>query len=39
MSFKHTELFGGAITVDLPAGFGDTRFVPASATALIYFSR
>ncbi|KAF2175550.1 Mog1p/PsbP-like protein [Zopfia rhizophila CBS 207.26] len=23
MSFKHTELYGGAITVDLPVGFGD----------------
>ncbi|KAF2814253.1 Mog1p/PsbP-like protein [Mytilinidion resinicola] len=23
MSFQHTNLFGGAITVDLPTGFGD----------------
>jgi hypothetical protein len=25
MSFKSTPLFGGAITVDLPSNFDDTR--------------
>lgn len=25
MSFRSAELFGGAITVDLPVGFGDAR--------------
>jgi hypothetical protein len=27
MSFKTTPLFGGAITVDLPSNFADTRYL------------
>ena len=25
--YKHTELFGGAIVVDMPVGFEDVRYV------------
>lgn len=29
MRFKPTELFGGAMTAEIPEGFGDVRYVMA----------
>lgn len=28
MRFKPAELFGGAMTAEIPEGFGDVRYVP-----------
>ena len=33
MSFKNVELYGGAITVELPAAYGDARFAFCSHSA------
>ena len=37
MAFQPTQLFGGAITVDLPMGFGDVRSsnIPSTTTTYI----
>lgn len=29
MTFKRAELFGGAMTAEIPEGFGDVRYVVA----------
>lgn len=38
MAFQPTQLFGGAITVDLPTGFGDVRSsnIPSTTTTYVY---
>ena len=36
MAFQPTQLFGGAITVDLPTGFGDVRSSISRALPLVY---
>lgn len=30
MRFKPAELFGGAMTAEIPEGFGDVRYVPTA---------
>lgn len=35
MSYKKIELYGGAITVELPAGYGDARFAFCSSASAI----
>lgn len=33
--YKRTQLYGGALTVDLPANFADVRFVTTAAFTLL----